>query len=80
MRGEAGEVLGVDAVADHRRLVAHDVDTGQQPVEQVAVAYVASLDAGRHVAAGGVRGIDHRVHSDDLVAPPRAGRCRPGAR
>ena len=71
MRGVGRGVRGVDAVPDHRRLVAHGVDAGQQPGQQVGVAHVAAdqlVPAGVTAAAGPVRLREQRVEQDGLVA------------
>ena len=55
---KSGRVVGVDAVPDHRRLVADRVDLGQQPVEQAGVTDVA---ADQLVAVGPLRRLALRV-------------------
>ena len=71
MRGVVGRVGRVDAVPDHRGLVAHRVDPGQQPGQQVGVADVAAdqlvpLGLRRRTVAVGLR--EQRVEQDRLVA------------
>ena len=70
MRGVAGRVGGVDAVPDHRGLVAHRVDPGQQPGQQVGVADVPAdqlvpLGLRRRIVAVGLR--EQRVEQERLV-------------
>ena len=70
MRGVLGRVGGVDAVPDHRRLVAHRVDPGQQPRQQVGVADVAAdqlvpVALRRRLVAVGLR--EQRVEQERLV-------------
>ncbi len=70
MRGIAGRVGRVDAVPDHRGLVAHRVDPGQQPGQQVGVADVPAdqlVPRGlrRRIVAVGLR--EQRVEQERLV-------------
>ena len=73
MRGVGRGVRGIDAVPDHRRLMAHGVDAGQQPGQQLGVAHVAAdqlVPAGVR-RAGPVRLREQRVEQDRLVAAGR---------
>ena len=70
MRGVARGVGGVDAVPDHRRLMAHGVDPGQQPGQQVGVADVPAdqlvpVGVRRRPVAVGLR--EQRVEQERLV-------------
>jgi hypothetical protein len=68
--GEVGEVLGIDAVADHGRLVTHDIDAIEQASKTCAVTNVEAVCAGRSRCAASVCLLDHRVDADDLVPAP----------
>ena len=71
MRRVVGKVLRVDAVADHRGLVAHDVDPVEDGVELGlgGVAQVEQVHVGRRGVAS-ARSVGHRqvgVETDHLV-------------
>ena len=71
MRGVAGRVGGIDAVPDHRGLVAHRVDPGQQPGQQLGVADVPAdqlVPLGPRRRTVAVRLREQRVEQERLVS------------
>jgi hypothetical protein len=66
--GVGRRVGGIDARADDGGLVAHHVDAREQRRQGGRVADVEHLAVGRRFGAGAVRGREHRVDGDHVVA------------
>jgi len=68
----AGRRIGrVHPRADHRGLVAHHVDAVEERCQRVGVTDIDPKATGRGFAAGAVRGGQHHVDADDVVAARR---------
>ena len=63
-----GASRGVDACADHRGLVAHQSMPGSSDARRAGVPDVDLEDPFRRSGRGAVRGGQHRVDGDDVVA------------
>ena len=70
-------VGGVAPGADHRRLVAHQVDPGQQRRQRLAVPDVDVVASLGQLRTGSVRGGQQKVDTDHLVPRGAQGRAHP---
>ncbi len=68
MAAVGGRVGGVDARPDDGGLMTHRVDALEKRGKRGRVADVDDAALGRRFGAGAVRGPEHRVDRDDVVA------------